>query len=195
LPNINYLCINLPINDQFWSIVPNLNQLKSLKIQFHTNTFQSQVQALLNRAPHLNRLSINQYESTPLQTSLFKYTNASVHELDLRNINHYFNEEECITLSRSSLGIQCEVLSILVQNCESIISLIENMLKLRALNVRCKDEKYTELSTLIKDNDAEYCDDDKESKDECIQWLKSHLPPTCIVIRDPKLTCNILIWI
>ncbi len=184
LSNINYLCINLPINDQFWTIVPNLNRLKSLEILFHNNTFQAQVQALLNRASHLNRLSITQHESTPLQKSIFKYTNVSIRELDLQSINHYFNEQECITLSRSPLGIQCEVLSILVQNRQSTISLIENMIKLRALNVKCKDEKYIELSTSIEDNE-----------DDCIQWLKNHLPSSCVVIRDPKHTCNIQIWI
>ncbi|CAF1215750.1 unnamed protein product [Rotaria sordida] len=188
LSKITDLCINLPINDQFWSIVSNFNRLKSLKILFHTNAFQSQVQALLNRTPHLVRLSINQHESIPLQTSLFKYRNLSIHELDLRNINHYFNEEDCITLSRSPLGVQCEKLSILIYNRESIISLIENMLKLRALNVRCKNEKYIEQSKLNEDNDVEYFD-------ENIQWLKDHLSSTCTVVRDPKLTCNILIWI
>ena len=112
------------------------------------------MQALLNTAPHLNKLSINQHESAHLQTSLFKYTNVSVRELDLRNINHYFNEEECITLSRSPLGVQCEKLSFLVHNHENIISLVKNMPKLRALNVRCKDEKYIELSTSIEDNNV-----------------------------------------
>ncbi|CAF1034911.1 unnamed protein product [Didymodactylos carnosus] len=195
LTQINDLSINLPINDQFWSLVPTLNRLKTLKISFHTNAFQSQVQALLNRAPHLEKLNIHQYESISLQISVFKYINVSVRELDLRGINHYFNEEECIRLSRSPLGIQCEKLSILAYNRKSIISLIENMHKLRALNVRCKDEKYIELSTSIEDNSVEYYDDNEQNEDDCIQWLKSHLPPICIVIRDPKLTCNILIWI
>ncbi|CAF1009975.1 unnamed protein product [Rotaria sp. Silwood1] len=191
LSKINYLCINLPLNDQFWSIISNFNRLKSLTILFHINTFQSQVQALLDRAPHLTRLTINQHESTYLQTALFKYRNVSIRELDLRNINHYFNEEDCFTLSRSPLGIQCEKLSILIYNRQSIITLVENMLKLRALNVRCKDEKYIEQSTL-EDNDVEYFDN---NKDNYIQWLKDHLPSTCTVVRDPKLTCNILIWI
>jgi len=195
MPKINDLCINLPLNEQFWTVVPNLKRLNSLKILFHNNAFQSQVQALLNRAPHLNKLSINQHESTPLQTSLFKYTNVSVRELDLRNIYHYFNEEECITLSRSPLGVQCEKLSILVYNYESVVSLLKNMHKLRALNIRCKHEKYIEPTALIEGKDAEYSDGNEETKDDFIEWLKSHLPSTCVVVRDPKLTCNILIWI
>ncbi|CAM2698650.1 unnamed protein product [Rotaria socialis] len=195
LPKINYLCINLPINDSFWSIAPILNQLKSLKILMHTNAFQSQVQELLNRAPHLIKLSINQYESISLQTALFKYTNLSVCELDLRNINHHFNEEDCIRLSRSPLGVQCETLSILVHNRDSIISLVENMHKLRALNVRCRDETYVESTVSMEESSAEYYNDDEENKDDCILWLKTRLSSTCVIVRDPKLTCNLLIWI
>jgi hypothetical protein len=178
---ISYLHINLPISDQFWSIVPNFNRLKSLTIYFHANTFHLQVQALLDRATRLYSLSINQYRSIPLQTSIFKYRNASVRELDLRCINHYFNEDDCIQLSESPLGVQCEVLSILVYNCESIITLVKHMRQIRSLNVRCQNEQYT---TFIDDN-----------KDECIQWLQNHLPPTSVVVRDPKQTGDILIWI
>jgi hypothetical protein len=178
---INYLRINLPINDQFWSIVPNFKRLKSLTIYFHANVFHFQVQALLDRATRLHSLSISQHESIPLQSSIFKYRNASIRELNLRHINHYFNEDDCIQLSRSPLGVQCEVLSILVHNYESIITLVKHMPQIRSLNVRSQNEQYT---TFIDDNN-----------DECIQWLKNHLPPTSVVIRDPKQACDILIWI
>ena len=193
LNNINYLCLNLPINERFWSIVPNFNVLQSLELRFHVNAFQSQVQALLNRAPRLKIVTINQHESTPLQTALFQYKNVAVRELDLRNINHYFREEECMKLSLSLLDSQCEKLSILVENFQSIISLIEHMSKLRTLNVRCKDEKFTEQSPVkTKPDGLEYFIEDKNA---CLERLKNHLPPACIVIRDPKLVCNILIWV
>lgn len=181
MSKINYLHINLPFSPQFWSIVRKFNKLKSLTIYFHTNTFQSQVQAILDQAPHLYRFSINQHESTPLQISIFKYRSTSVRELDLRNINHYFDEDDCIKLSHSSLGVQCEVLSILVDNYQSIITLVQNMRKLRSLKVRCQNEQYTPS---IDGNN-----------DECIQWLKNHLPSTFVVLRDPKETFDILIWI
>ncbi len=181
MPKLNYLHIDLPLSREFWSIVPNFNRLKSLTVYFHTNSFQSEVQTILDRAPRLYQLSINQHQSTPLQTSIFKYRNASVREFNLRNINHYFNEDDCITLSRSPLGAQCEVLSILVDNCESIIILLQHMRKIRSLKVQCQNEKYT---TFIDDN-----------KDEGIQWLKNHLPPTSVVVRDHKQTWDILIWI
>ncbi len=64
-PNINHLDMKLPINNQFWSIVPNLNQLKALSISFYADNLQSQLQALLDRAPHLQILRINQDASLP----------------------------------------------------------------------------------------------------------------------------------
>jgi hypothetical protein len=93
IPNIDYLCIKLPINDQFYSIVSSLKRLYSLNVSFHTDAFQSQLQTLLDRAPHLHCLRIGQDESLPLQMSLFKYTNESVRQLDLRKFKYWFNEE------------------------------------------------------------------------------------------------------
>jgi hypothetical protein len=112
LPNIETLHINFPLNDQFWSIFPNFNQLNSLTISYHADTYQSQLQTLLDRAPHLEKLVIKQVALLPLQTSIFRYTSVSVRRLNLIDCNHCFNEEECITLTRSPLGIQCEVLYI-----------------------------------------------------------------------------------
>ncbi|CAF0810854.1 unnamed protein product [Adineta steineri] len=184
LINLEELHLNLPIVEQFWTLVPDLNRLKTLKILLHTNAFRSQVQALLDRAPHLYRLSINQHESTNFSTSLFKYRNASIRELDLRDINHYFNEEDCFNFSHSPLGMQCEKLSILVSNRQCVVTLIKFITKLRMINVRCKDEIYIQPSISEEDNE-----------DDCIQWLKVHSPSRCVIVRDPKLTCNILIWI
>ena len=169
---IKHLHLNLPINNRFWSHVPKLDQLKSLKLFLHANAFQSQVQALLNRATCLKRLSIHQRESTPLQTSIFTYKNMSVSEVDLRNINHYFTEEDCSKLSHSPLGRQCQKLSILVRSRESVLSLVKNMHSLRSLNVRCQQEK-----------------------DDLLQWLADQLTPSCVIARDPELSCSILVWI
>jgi len=156
LPNIKYLRIKLPINDQFWSIVPNLNQLRILVISYHFNTFQSQLQAILDRVPCFYRICINQCTSLCLQTSLFKYTKTSVRELNLRYCHHYFNEKECIIAStRSSLGVQCEVLSIQVINPESIIYLVKNMIKLRMLRIsRSPKKNYKELQLTRKQYDT-----------------------------------------
>jgi hypothetical protein len=131
LPNIYRLSIKFPLNDQFWSIIPSLNRLYSLEVSFHSDTFQSQLQALLDRASRLRYLCISQDGSLPLQTSLFKYTHVSVRELYLQKYNYWFNEEECMTLCHSPLGVQCEVLFIHVKNRESILILVKNMINLR----------------------------------------------------------------
>ncbi|CAF1012773.1 unnamed protein product [Rotaria sordida] len=183
LTNIKSLYIKLPINNQFWSIVPSLNRLRSLTVSSHTDAFQSQLQTLLDQALHLYTLTIRQDTSLPLQISLFKYINKSVRRFDLYDCNYCFNEKECTTLSRSSLGSQCEVLSIRVKNRESIVHLVKNMFNLRALIVECIDTKCDQRSILTKTND------------ELIQWLKSHLPLTCLIVRDPETDNDILIWI
>ena len=155
------------------------------------------MQTLLDRAPHLRTLSFNQDASLPLQMSLFKYTNASVRELNLRDCNYCFNEEECITLSRSSLGIQCEVLSIRVNNRESIINLVKNMINLRALNVKYDDGINWENLKMKTAAHVDECHKKaRQMIDQLVQWLKDHLPSTYLVVNDPHYGSNVIsIWI
>lgn len=63
----------------------------------------------------------------------------------MHDYNHSFNQEECFTLIRSSLGVQCEILSILVNNRESIIYLVKNMMKLRVLHIYWTDKEINQL--------------------------------------------------
>ncbi|CAF3961037.1 unnamed protein product [Rotaria sordida] len=193
LPNIESLHIKLPINDQFWSIVPNLDLLKSFTVLSHANTFQSQFQTVLDRARHLDTLAISQDALLPLQISLFTYRSTSIHRLDLRNCNYYFNEDECITLSRSPLCASCEVLCIQVKTRESIIILVKNVINLRALNVVCKDDPYYDNLPIIENNDGL---DEKKIPDEneLLSWLKSRLP-SYFIVRHPNIIDKILIWI
>ncbi|CAF5099596.1 unnamed protein product, partial [Rotaria sp. Silwood1] len=64
----------------------------------------------------------------------FNYSSNSVRRLDLQNIDRPYNHRQCIILSRSSLGKQCEVLSITVKYRKSILYLLRKMTNLRALN-------------------------------------------------------------
>jgi hypothetical protein len=194
LPNIEELSIKLPITDQFWSIIPSLNQLYSLTVSCYTDAFQSQLQTLLDRAPDLYSLTISQDTSLSLQMSLFNCSNASIRELDLDECEHCFNEEECLTLSRSPLGVQCEVLYIRVDRRECIINLTKNILNLRSLIVKCADDEYYEQSTLTKTSDDEYHNKENLINDKLVQWLKDHLSPTYSIVRDLEAD-NILIWI
>jgi hypothetical protein len=194
LPNIDYLCLKLPVPEKFWSIVPSLNALHSLTISLNNDTYQSQFQDLLNRSPHLGCLYISQDASLPLQTSLFKYTNASVRGLYLENYNHQFNEEECSILSHSPLGVQCDLLSIHVKNRESIIILVKNMIHLQALHVKCEDDEYFKHGSLTG-YVTESHGTNISNKDDLIQWLKDQLPSTCVIARDPKSVSHIRMWI
>ncbi|CAF3761939.1 unnamed protein product [Rotaria sp. Silwood1] len=195
LPNIEYLWIKLPINDRFWSIVPSLNRLKSLTVVSYIDTFQSQLKALLDQASCLRRLCIIQDASLHSQMLLFRCTNPSIRQLDLRDYNHYFNKEECIRLSHSSLGSQCQVLSIMINNRQSIIYFVKKIINLRSLNVRCEDGKCHEQLALVKNDNDKYLDKKMQNKDDLIQWLKDHLPSTCLIVRNPDLVKYILIWI
>ncbi|CAF3290060.1 unnamed protein product [Rotaria socialis] len=195
LSNIIHLHIRLPINDRFWSIVPNLNKLKTLTLVYYNDMFESELQAILDRAPHLTTLTIRQDASLSMQMSLFKRANASIRKLDLENYAHYFNENECLLLARSSLGIQCEVLSIRVNNHENIITLVKSMINLRILYIYQSDEMYSNATFLTRNNDETFPEQDQVNNNELIQWLRDHLPSTCLVIKDLYYVHNIIIWI
>ncbi|CAF1339852.1 unnamed protein product [Rotaria sordida] len=166
--NIKYLCIKFPINDKFWSVVPSLNRLCSLDVSSYADSYQLQLQTLLDRASHLETSTISQDGSLSVQLSLFKCTTTSVHRLHLDGYNHCFNKEQCITLSRSPLMVPCEVLSIEVDDPESIINLAKNMTHLRSLYV-CWDDKKNSLRLFRTTNDVESYYKNSLSADEVIQ--------------------------
>ncbi len=87
--------------------------------------------------------------------------------------NYCFNEEECITLTRSPPAIQCQVLSIRINNHQIIIDLINNMHNLRTLIVKYTDKNH----------------------DDLIQWLKHRLPSTCLINHHSYDEYRISIWI
>ncbi|CAF1271458.1 unnamed protein product [Rotaria sordida] len=194
--DIEYLGINLPTNDQFWSSLSNFNRLKTLTILSHVDNFQSKIQALLDRAPNLYCLNIYQNISLPLQTSLFQSRHTSIRQLNLRECHYHLNEEECIRLCHSPLGIQCEVLSIRIKNRESIIYLVQNMINLLSLYVQCEDEKYYHRLILANnDNNDKYVVKKIGDEDELVRWLKDRLPSMCSISRDVHFDNDILICI
>ncbi|CAF0784012.1 unnamed protein product [Adineta steineri] len=186
LPNIKYLRIKLPISDQFWAIIPSLNQLRFLQIYSYSDTFQNQLQALFDLAPNLYSVSIYEDQPSSSYMSIFKSKYTLLHNLCLQDYarccNHYFDEDDCVTLTSSSLSIQCKVLSISVTNRENIIYLVQNMFNLHLLVVKCKDDKYFKTSPAMENND------------ELIPWLKDRLPSTCSITRDYDDSWVIRIW-
>jgi hypothetical protein len=82
-----------------------------------------------------------------------------------------------VLLSRSPLGIHCEVLSIVVENRESIIELINMMSNLRALNVICRDDTLNPLRS-------------SSTTDELIKWLQLRLPATYTITGNDNIVTN-----
>jgi hypothetical protein len=190
--NIHDLRLKFPITEKLLSMFPNLSKLGSLSIFSRTVTYQSQLQTLLSRAPHLRNLYIYHDKSSPLQMSLFDYANTLICQL---NIYYYwFNEKECITLIHSQLGLQCQELSIHVKNRECIIILAKNMINLGFLHIESKDDEFGKRLLLIEDNNELY-EIMKSNKDELVEWLKERLPSTYAISRDPFFINHIRIWI
>lgn len=110
----------------------------------------------------------------------FSNENTSVRQLDLRGLrpsrlHHFYNEQQCLALTRTPLGSQCEYLQIEVEKRTNIVDLVKKMPKLRTLNVRCQDRKH---------NDQ-----------ELIKWLQNHLPSSCSVAKDSLSPNDIRLWI
>ncbi|CAF1515049.1 unnamed protein product [Rotaria sordida] len=193
LPNIQELDIKFPINNQFWSIVPNLKRLHSLKILSYTDEFYSQLQFLLDQAHHLSRLAVHQDLSLPFQLSLFKLINKTVRILNLNNY-YCFNEEKCVTLNSSLLGIQCQILYVRIEYLESVIIICKNMINLRVMYVKCTDGKNTVYLPKPKEND-QFFNVKQINIDEVIKWLKDRLPSTYLIVEDPNWSYHLQIWI
>jgi len=164
--NIQHLYITLPFHYYFWSIVPTLNQLISLDIVVNNNLAYHYLQALLNQAPQLYSLTFRCLQNITM--ALFKLTNKSIRCLDFISMSElpigHFNSFECDLLAKSSLGQQCNVLLIKVQNRTNILDLIKTMSNLRSLIVQCEDET--------------------TRNDELLQWLQDQLPSTYSMNRD-----------
>jgi hypothetical protein len=171
--NVNQLFMERPIDDNFWSMMPKLDQVTSLDVLVDYCNDEFQLQELVNKMPRLRSLNFSF-----LFMSLLEVRNASIRRLDLRGYDRYFDDTKCLALSRPALGIQCEILFIRIENRRLLIDLINNMINLRTLNVQCKDDKMNETN-----------------EDELILWIKDHLPSTCIISRDTVFHLDIRIWI
>ncbi len=110
----------------------------------------------------------------------FEYSNKSVRRLNLQDVDRVYNSQQCVTLSRSSLGMQCEVLSITVENRTTIIDLLNTMPNLRALNVLSRDDPWT----------GEDDDISPSKNDELVEWLQHRLPFTYTITRNSNEIFN-----
>ncbi|CAF4225929.1 unnamed protein product [Didymodactylos carnosus] len=180
MPNLRYLTVetdDINVNGHQWKQII-IEYLPKLTVApYHGDNdldSQSQLQALLDRAPCLYSLRFASWPSSSTQMPPFEYSNKSVRRLHLQDVDRCYDSQQCAKLSRSPLGIQCEVLSITVDNRKNVIDLINTMTNLRALNVVCRDDTWKE-------------DDNNQSsstEDELIEWLQHCLPSTCTITRN-----------
>jgi hypothetical protein len=115
---------------------------------------------------------------------LFLSKTTSIRRLDFLD-GQCHNNEACATLINSSLGRQCEVLLIEVENRTDIIYLINNMSNLRMLIFRCEYVRWddTNFEIPLKNN-------------ELFTWFQDHLPSTCLFMRDSHLaSSHMRLWI
>ncbi len=63
------------------------------------------------------------------QILLSHITTKSVRQLDSQYIDGFFNEETCAILSHSPLGIQCQFLTIKIENPKNVLFLINHVKK------------------------------------------------------------------
>jgi hypothetical protein len=195
IESINYLSprfykiydlkISIPFSQNFSSCIASLDQLNSLDVTICDDSSYSQLQLLLDRAPHLYSLTLR--SAGNIQISLLELSNASIRRLDLMTKStyrlQYFNHNECIKiLAQSSIGKQCEVLLISVENRTIICELIQIMSNLRSITFQCKEDKCKYRESL-------------STNDEVLHWLVEHLSSEFMIVRDKRQISKIHIWI
>ncbi|CAF3464287.1 unnamed protein product [Rotaria sp. Silwood1] len=181
--NLRYLEY-LPIyKDSFCSNV-RTDLLTSLFVYLCDITFKSQVQILFDRSPHLYSFQLRT-DRNPL--SLFdEFTSKSIRQLDLHSPHACWSEQYCTIFSQTSLGLQCEVLAIAVENRTAILCLVKSMRNLRALTVFSRDDPW-----IMK---LDY-DRIPPEEDRHIKWLQQRLPSTCTISRIKSLQNKVRLWI
>ena len=146
--NTSKLDVKLPYKKRFSKSIPKLSQVTLLNIQLTTNySDQSGLRVLLEQAPNLHTLSVLCPTKTTLKYFLAAINNRSILKLHLLRAvsltdGIFYNIEQCSAFIHSPLGKQCEILTIIVQNKECIVHLLNEMNNLRLLIVDSLDENY-----------------------------------------------------
>jgi hypothetical protein len=161
------LSLTFPSEENFWSIIPTLDQLTTLHLNIEND--DDQWQTLLDKTPRLYSLELTSNSITNMLAS--QISNKSIRRLDFEYIDGLFNEETCNALIHSPLGIQCELLTIKVENSTNIILLVNHMKNLRALKVQCGDEISSYQARELE-------------KDRLVKWLQQNLSLTCIISKE-----------
>ncbi|CAF2065723.1 unnamed protein product [Rotaria magnacalcarata] len=186
LPNIrfpNVYCLDLlfSIDNQFGLIISNFVHLTSLHLinYKHNPRYDLQMQALLDQLFHLYRLHFDAYSYATWLRPPFQLKHQSVRELGLTHIK--YNNEQCAILTRTPLGMQCEVLYIYVKNRTCILDLARTMINLRFLSVQCYENCRNRQSS--------------EANDQLIEWLQTRISSKWTIARYSHCYSPLVLWI
>ncbi|CAF0913140.1 unnamed protein product [Adineta steineri] len=190
---IRNLHLILPLADLLLSNLPQLNRLIHLQVGcspfIDANTAVYQLQKLIDQAPYLYSLEILTWFPSDIQEIPLNLFSHSIRSLNFQNVScdinrnniSWFNDHKCFLFINSSLGIQCEFLSLIVEKRTNIIDLVNGLPNLRTLKVHSKDDR------------CEYYSDKPSIEDELILWLQARL--SCLINRDMRFTKFIRLWI
>ena len=164
---IEDLHLSLPYDHQFLSIIPNFDHLLAMSLILWDD-YPYQLQSLLDKMSRLYSLTFALWSTEEFPP--FNLTSKSVRSLDLEGCDqfhnaHRFNEEECKTICKLPLAIQCQELRIEVSDLTSIVVLIHMMKNLRLLYIR-------------------YLKDSQSHRPDLVQFIKKYAPTTSIVTRQ-----------
>ncbi|CAF1295710.1 unnamed protein product [Rotaria sp. Silwood1] len=187
-PNIDRLSLDLPVTNCFWSLIPTLNRVISMKLSLKQDNdkVRSQLQSMFDQTPRLYSLRLDLWRSSKIK--IIENLNVSVHQLKIRGTTpsfdiRWFDDEECTSLGHSPLGMQCHMLHIRVAHRGCILKLINLMINLRVLYVKCQDDKPNEVS------------ENPSTTDDIVEWLKYNLSAKWNVSRHTFFKDCIQIWI
>ncbi|CAF0739681.1 unnamed protein product [Adineta ricciae] len=192
-PNITYISLMFPYDEQIFDIIPRLDRLKTLyistKADTDRDTIQSQLQILLERTTSLNKLLFGIWLNDNCETPSKELVCSSVEELDVQGFTingdwRCYDHDQCLQLTQSSLAMQCKTLLIKVENQENVLDLVDNLPNLCTLIVRVANDPLEE---------DEFASGSQQ--DILIEWLKENLSSTCQISRSTNIVTDIRIWI
>ena len=190
-PKLTHLSVTLPVQKHLLKLIEEMPHLSLLEVSrpnsIAESDAQSQLQALLDHAPHLKSLKFSSWKDTRLTASTATERTPNllqtlpIQRVNLLGYDHWFNRDDCAQLCVSSLGAHCEVLLIKVENRTNILDLIHSMPRLRSLVARSNDDTWTNYSS--------------SPADHLVQWLQQNLPQTCSIQRDARFVHHVRLWI
>lgn len=185
-PNIRRMALSFPLIDDLNFVDHfSFNRLISLSVTLNNRFSYDQLQTFLHRTPQLYALRFNSFEGSI--TGLFQLTCPSVRRLDFTMAQWrrrlVFNQENCLNLIRSSLGRQCEVLLIELENRHDIVELVGKLCHLRVLI--CSSNDYYSNYRVFTFQKIE----------RLIPWLKKNLSPKCSITDNSDRQSMTSIWI